>query len=427
MHLSHCISFYQQQLQTAVLFAILFVRCVRTVQLAQLRRETGVTDRGHRPPMKLPCDVVYVSTDGSPVCGPQVIVGGAMKCGTNAVGQLLALHPLARFNLCDARSLPAARCNTSTHQGNTNNDLWEIHYFSSAMPELSYINKDKRKWYASMIAHTDGINNFTVDKSPSYMEALTYPKLPNDVKALLPNAKIVFVVCDPAERYYSEFNHIQHWCPECWSEVWTRRGMRAPETFPDFVNALLPGSRFCSGPECESWRAEVVAKGEYVQLLQRWKDTYGREFEDKILVLNMETTDEQKASRIMEHVGLPQDEYPWSSLPLDENKRFASSTPRTTAWQWYPGAMSVLSNLYRSYNEELAAFTGQTYPLGWSSAPPASDGQAAGTGTADEPKTFVEGRLEDQERPKLGQYPEDFMEWPDFQSKVDYVDSLFFR
>ena len=59
-------------------------------------------------------------------------------------------------------------------------------------------------WVVQLPSDIDGVRNFTLEKSPSYMETQLYPLVAARVNRWLPNVKLLFTVCDPAERLYSE-------------------------------------------------------------------------------------------------------------------------------------------------------------------------------------------------------------------------------
>ena len=73
------------------------------------------------------------------VCGPTIIIGGAMKCGTNTLANLLAKHPRVKLKTCQfpvwARGLERLLyCNDTFAQGRVENGevvrVWETHYFT---------------------------------------------------------------------------------------------------------------------------------------------------------------------------------------------------------------------------------------------------------------------------------------------------------
>ena len=88
--------------------------------------------------------------------------------------------------------------------------MWEQHYFTSfaESKNLATSDPDLLKLYAAHFPHTDRHKQtMTFEKSPSYLDSLLWPDVPARMKELLPHAKIIFSLCNPAERLYSEFKH----------------------------------------------------------------------------------------------------------------------------------------------------------------------------------------------------------------------------
>ena len=107
---------------------------------------------------------------------PNLIIIGAMKSGTTSLHYYLNLHP-------------------------------EI--FMSRQKELDFFNKEKNwskgiEWYRS---HFVGQAKIYGESSPNYTNYLTWEDTPSRMFALIPNAKLIYVVRDPVERIISHYVH----------------------------------------------------------------------------------------------------------------------------------------------------------------------------------------------------------------------------
>ena len=52
---------------------------------------------------------------------------------------------------------------------------------------------------------------YTFEKAPSYLDLHCFPTADTDVKTVLPHAKMIFTLCDPVSRLYSEYSHFLHY------------------------------------------------------------------------------------------------------------------------------------------------------------------------------------------------------------------------
>ena len=173
------------------------------------------------------------------VCGPQILIGGAMKCGTNTIAMLLARHPMIKLKTCDKSK--NAECNDQLAQAETMDgniiSIWESHFFT--------YNYQRKDWFLNLIPRTDGFNNITFEKSPSYLDTQIHPDVIQRVSKLLPNSKIIFTVCNPTERLMSEYNHVMKWEPEMITLKYTENNWKPPDNFSDFISSIQEGSEFC--------------------------------------------------------------------------------------------------------------------------------------------------------------------------------------
>jgi len=282
-------------------------------------------------------------------CAPAVFIGGAMKCGTNEAMYLLSLHPRARFSTCTPND---ESCSTFTHQGTQLQDgkysIWE----SQSLPLPENVEE-----IAARIPITDGVNTMNFDKAPRYMEVTRFPQIPTKMKMLMPGTKMVFTVCDPAERLVSEFHHLQKY-----KIYWFAPKIPMPGTLTEFLDTATGKANICLTKDCDD---RYLIKGEFVTLIQKWLEVYDA---SEILVLDMNEGLKEQAKKLLLFAGLPLEEYPWEEVESNDkafqNKGYAG---RQAAWKEYPNEMCTLSKYYADKNRDLAKLLNQQYPLEWKS------------------------------------------------------------
>jgi hypothetical protein len=305
------------------------------------------------------------------------LVIGAMKCGTNTIGHLLAKHPRVKINKCPvARTVYTenavidTKCNDYEYQGR-HEEIWEGHDMSIHKINNPYwmINWTKR------LPWTTGTHNITIDKSPSYMNVVEFPNITHEVKRLLPNAKIVVSVCNPALRLYSEYNHNMDQRPEGFLEFYrNKEGVTVPTDFGSFIDLLLspPTSTVCQlSPQfCIRNQIFFLHKGEYSTLLKDWYTAFGR---DNVLVVDMYDNQKDIATNLLDLVGhdvLPPHEYPWQEVSqespkIDFQSAAVNYTGRSSAFRDYPKHIVQLEQYFAPYNRDLATLIGRDFPLQW--------------------------------------------------------------
>ena len=199
--------------------------------------------------------------------GPSFLIIGAQKCGTTALFDLLATHPLV---------LPPVR--RSVH---FLDDFYHLgpHWYRSHFPL-------KRPGF-----------RVTGEVSPSY---LMHPLAPGRAAALDPRMKLIAILRDPVERALS--HHAMS----------IRKG-REPLPFPAAVDAEAErlsgiGEAIPDGPRYKSHSVRVhsyLRRGRYAEQLQLWLEHFLRE---NLLVLRTEdfwADGNRTANRVYDFLGLP--------------------------------------------------------------------------------------------------------------------------
>jgi hypothetical protein len=327
---------------------------------------------GHNVWYETTGEVIQLHKHADVICGPKVLIVGAMKCGSNTLGHLIAKHPRVKVNTCPAPKFIGDKetgCNDAAFQGRLD-DIWEGHDMSihKSLDPDTWLEK-----WTHRLPWTDGKNNITIDKSPSYFSVMEFPNIANEVKQLLPNAKIAVSVCNPAYRLYSEYNHNMDQRPEGFLDFYRDKGVDLPYDFQTFVDLLFQteDSEVCQRlPRfCERNRIFYLRKGEYSTNLKAWQDAYGKE---NILVVDMMENQRDIAAKLLSLVGhdlLPPNEYPWNEVKRNTEVDFKSAaanyTGRSSAVEQYPDHIVRLEQYYAPFNTELADMIGRDFPLEW--------------------------------------------------------------
>jgi hypothetical protein len=169
---------------------------------------------------------------------PRFIIAGAQKAGTTSLFGYLAEHPQCAASLTK-----------------------EVHYFDEAFHR-------GETWYRSNFPQV-GDERHCFESSPYYMFD---PRVPARVKQTLPNAKLIFLLRNPASRAYSHYQH-------------SRRRGREPLTFAEAIAAepqRLAGlhEHLLANPLAYSAahrRHSYVTRGHYADQLAAWFAQFDRE------------------------------------------------------------------------------------------------------------------------------------------------------
>ncbi len=192
-------------------------------------RLVGLLEAGRRAELKLRL--------GQPRALPDAVILGAQKCGTTSLHGYLVQHP--------GVIAPLRK---------------EVHFF-----DLNYARGEN--WYRAHFGR-DGEPGLNLDASPYY---LFHPAVPQRMHALLPDARMVVLLRDPARRAYSHY----------WHE---RAKGREPLDFeaaiaaePDRIevaDARLAGGSLERSPDHQHF--SYLARGRYAEQLERWFALFSR-------------------------------------------------------------------------------------------------------------------------------------------------------
>jgi hypothetical protein len=316
------------------------------------------------------------------ICGPRILVIGAMKCGTNTIGTLLSHHPRVKISRCTNRK---ANCDP-LHFLAGKTAIWESHGLSHKYNQdrPNYIANYAKKFPVTdeyeVITYPNGTStvgrgSLTFDKSPSYLNTDIFPNIAYRAKQLLPHAKIIVSLCHPVERMYSEFHHnLRTRSRTGYEQFFTNQNITMPTNFTELVNFMTNTSKVCiDNPNfCEFIRRDRLRTGHYYEHIMEWRNAYGAEH---VLVLHMSDTNYHKMKQITSFMDpyLPDHEYPWDRLLLENSEETTSSKQfvntaydgRSTGsvehiqvWEW-------LQQYYHDHNIALATEINADWPLEW--------------------------------------------------------------
>jgi Sulfotransferase family len=186
------------------------------------------------------------------ICGPRILIVGAVKCGTNTIGTMLSHHPRVKLNRCTEEK---PKCDLD-HFIAGKESVWEGHGLTHTFVEdrHNYIAK-----YAQKLPVTEeyeynlpngtavvGSGSLTMDKSPSYLNTDIFPNIASRAKQLLPNAKIVILLCNPVERMYSEFHHTLLYSKDIFDLFFTSHNAPVPRNFTEMVQYMKFSAEICN-------------------------------------------------------------------------------------------------------------------------------------------------------------------------------------
>jgi len=201
---------------------------------------------------------------------PNLLVIGAMKCGTSALHRMLGQHP--------AISMAPVK---------------EVNFFIGPDQPLSGTDTLWREgqwcrgveWYASLFDASLPVRG---ESSPGYTSP-DHEEAPGRIAAVVPDVRLVYLVRDPADRAFSQYLH---------------HAREGAETRPAAEALMDPASQY-------------LARSRYHERLAPYLERFGR---DQIHVVVQERLRDRPASEldaILRHVGLPgeSDHHPSGDSP----------------------------------------------------------------------------------------------------------------
>ncbi len=273
--------------------------------LTRTLRLLGLLEAGRRVELKLRMR--------QPRALPGAVILGAQKCGTSSLHNYLTQHP--------GVIAPLRK---------------EVHYF-----DVNYGRGEA--WYRGHFGRL-GEPGLNLDSSPYY---LFHPAVPRRMHELLPDARLIVLLRDPARRAYSHY----------WHERDKGREDLSFEAAIDAEPARLGRSeqQLADGEIAHSLEHQLhsyLARGRYAEQLERWLGFYPRE---RIHVLRFEDFAQDALAGLngtLAFLGLPAA----TSVSLE-----ARNTRRYPAM--HPATMTRLRNYFEPHNLRLEGLLGCS--MGW--------------------------------------------------------------
>jgi hypothetical protein len=255
---------------------------------------------------------------------PDFLIVGSTKCGTTSMHGWLVEHPFVA---------PTKK---------------EIHFFN--------MNYGRRAdWYRSYFPYASDRDAFAAEHGRPFISGeatasyLAHYWTPTRAAKLVPNARLIVCLRDPADRSYSQYHYFR------------RRGSEPLESFEEAIadeEERLRGEeeREIEDPSHHSWRVYrwgYLRTSRYAEHLERWLEVFPRE---QFLFLKFEdvvAAPERALEQIHEHLGLPQ--------------HSNGELPTLNAGSYEPMAEETRARLreyFGPHNERLRELTGIDF--GWS-------------------------------------------------------------
>jgi cytochrome P450 len=238
---------------------------------------------------------------------PNAIIIGAMKCGTTSLFDYLIQHP----DVCGSRTK-------------------ELHFFDN-----QYARGER--WYRANFAPRG--ERVLLESSPYY---LFHPLAPERAAALVPGAKLIVLLRDPADRAYSHYNqnHEEGLEPLPFEDALAAEGDRLAGT----EEALASGTVARSDAH---QTFSYAAKGRYAPQLRRWLEHYARE---RMLFVKAEDffrAPQDTVDRVTDFLGIAR--FAIGDLTPANSRRYPLMHPETRAG---------LERGFEGPNAEVQALTG---------------------------------------------------------------------
>ncbi len=253
---------------------------------------------------------------------PDWVIIGTQKGGTTSLYEYLVTHP-------DVGGAAKKEVHFFDQKWDKGVDWYRAHFPS--------------RLHAQRMERRNGRPYFAVEGTPYYM---FHPAVPERVRAVLPEARLLAVLRNPVDRALSHYHHERRARRETLSfeEAIERETERlgAAESDPEHADPAM---------RKHHWRHSYLARGRYAEQLERWLRLFPRE---QLLVLNSEqfyadTTGEMQ--RVMRWLGIP------VLHTATYSKRNAGGEYPTAS----PAARRRLSEYFAPHNERLFELLGERW------------------------------------------------------------------
>jgi hypothetical protein len=265
-----------------------------------------------------------------------------------------AARTLARRNPGRGRLLPDFLIVGSTKCGTTSMHGWLIEhpFVAPTKKEIHFFNMNYHRradWYRCYFPYARDREAFSAEHGRPFLSGeatasyLGHHWTPRRAAELVPNARLIVCLRDPADRSYSQYHYFR------------RRGSEPLESFEEAIASeeeRLRGeeAREIRDPNYHSWRVYrwgYLRTSRYAEHLDRWLEVFPRE---QFLFLKFEdvvAAPERALEQIHDHLGLP--------------RHRNGELPTLNAGSYEPMAEETrvrLREYFRPHNERLYELTG---------------------------------------------------------------------
>ncbi|CAM9601256.1 unnamed protein product [Ectocarpus sp. 6 AP-2014] len=328
-----------------------------------------------------PAVMPVVPLDGKYVTLPSVIIVGARRSGTSTLFSMLSQHPAVGSIAPEPRpelssGLMAQDPETFPQEAEWPGDNLEKELPASVLGKL--LEEFARPYTVSESRHEgdDAPNLVTTAVSPGYFASHLAPYR---LKLALPDVKIVVMLRDPTNRYYSELREALCADEVDWEDIMSSYAMpgASKDYLSDAVLDYSPYDKGCLGEGASAadlWACQKglekshtpLLKGLYASQLERWQRAFG---ESQVLVVQAEKLfqePEKTATEVAKFAGLAA-EHSFFEFAVD---REASCDPRrkkdpkvVTAYSKRKESEPQLRKWYAEHNDMVSELLGEE--MGW--------------------------------------------------------------
>lgn len=241
-----------------------------------------------------------------------IVIGGAQKSGTTYLAELLASQP-----------------------GFYEPSIKEIHFYNAHWAKGT-------RWYASHFQLRSS-SALQIDASPSYM---IHPAVPERIRIVNPDAKVIFILRDPVARAYSHYQH----------------NLRAGLEELDFADALAAEEgRIAADREAMERDPDVLGLS-FALYSYRSRGTYARYLEDYYRVFAREDVLVLDSDRVFRHDPAEMamlEDFVGSRIALDGREKLSTNSGRYSRES--SATDRELREFYESWDAELVSLTGRRF------------------------------------------------------------------
>eukprot|EP00752_Nemacystus_decipiens_P009108 g8132.t1 len=315
-----------------------------------------------------------VSVGGKDVTIPSVIIVGGQRTGTSSLFSMLGQHPGVGSIEPDTEAKRTRGFMAQDPQSYPHEAEWPGDNLETDLPAdvLGGLLEELSRPFSvseSRVEGTDAPNLVTTALSPGYLAS---PLAPYRLKVALPDVKIIMVVRDPTDRYFSELKDtlcVKDEKDIDWEDITVSFAM--PNASKDYLsNAVVdysPYDKTCQGEKASAsdlWGCQTASEkshrplleGLYASQISRWQRAFDESQLHVVESTKLFQEPEKVAADVAKFAGL-EDKHAFFEFAVD---RAASCDPRrrsamiATAYSKRREAEPQLRKWYADHNDMLS-------------------------------------------------------------------------